>query len=73
MKLYKDGMEIQADKEQLKLLLVDGWSQSKEEDVLNENTSEKITEDDDIKDIKLTSVIKPTKRVKKPKKISVKE
>jgi hypothetical protein len=72
MKLYKDGQEVLVDKPQMKILLEAGWSMSKDGDQLEVPASEETTEVDDIKDVGITSVVKP-KKLRKPKKISVKE
>lgn len=67
MKLYKDGTEIQADKDQLKLLLEAGWSTDpKATAELEEPTSEDIEIDEE-------KVQARPKKVRKPKKISIKE
>jgi hypothetical protein len=69
MKLYKDGQEVLVDKSQLKILLEAGWSMSKEtEDTIVDSASE-----EEIEEVKVTTVAKPKKTTRKPKKISLKE
>ena len=69
MKLYRDGMETNADKAQLKVMLDAGWSIEPSivnllEDPLSEKEQEKVKE---------VKVVVPQKKVRKPKKISIKE
>jgi hypothetical protein len=69
MKLYKDGQEVLVDKSQLKILLEAGWSMSKEtEDTIVDSASE-----EEVEEVKVTTVAKPKKTTRKPKKISLKE
>lgn len=68
MKLYKDGQEVLIDKSQLKVLLEAGWSMTKEtEDVIDSASEEEVDE------VKVTTIAKPKKTIRKPKKISLKE
>lgn len=69
MKLYKDGQEVLVDKSQLKILIDAGWSMSKEtEDTIVDSASE-----EEVEEVKVTTVAKPKKTTRKPKKISLKE
>lgn len=71
MKLYKDGQEVLVDKSQLKILIDAGWSMSKEtEDTIVDSASE---EEVEVEEVKVTTVAKPKKTTRKPKKISLKE
>ena len=63
MKLYKDGMEIESDKDQLSIMLEGGWFMSKDEDL---DPPEEIKEEEkvEVKSLKIKPKRKPKKITK---------
>lgn len=72
MKLYKDGHEVYAEKEQVSLLVEDGWSKTKPEVVEEEleDQDEGSEETDESGESEDSATGSGKKTIRKPKKIT---